>query len=141
MCYVGLPAPASKLFVTNARLRTIYGNTVMFPPSRFLQEIPEELIEKQVVQQIVKQDRYSQALRSGDQSDRKVLCRLEKEPAAAERPAISDWKAGDKVEHAKWGGGTVVEVRGEGDSLEVKVAFPGMGIRQLMVKFAPLNRI
>ena len=141
LCYVGVTRARQQLYITNARLRTIYGTTVVYPESRFLREIPEELLDRQVVQQAVKQDRYSQVLRPAPSRPTSALPGISKEPVAPERIVISDWKAGDKVEHTKWGGGTVVEVRGKGDDLEVKVAFPGMGIRQLMVKFAPLNRI
>ncbi|HWQ61150.1 MAG TPA: 3'-5' exonuclease, partial [Negativicutes bacterium] len=133
LCYVGITRAQRKLFLTNARMRTIYGNTVTYPPSRFLQEIPEALVDKH----IVKQDRYSQALAPAPPSPLRT-------PVAptlkADKPA-GNWQAGDKVEHAKWGVGTVVEVRGAGDSQEVKVAFPGMGIRQLMAKFAPLKKV
>jgi DNA helicase-2/ATP-dependent DNA helicase PcrA len=132
LCYVGITRARRRLFLTNAKLRTIYGNTVMYPPSRFLQEIPETLVDKHSVVR----DRYSSAL--GPASKPLVT------PAAptfkSDKPA-GDWWAGDKVEHAKWGVGTIVEVRGDGDSQEVKVAFPGMGIRQLMAKFAPLKKV
>jgi DNA helicase-2/ATP-dependent DNA helicase PcrA len=132
LCYVGITRARRRLFLTNAKLRTIYGNTVMYPPSRFLQEIPETLVDKHSVVR----DRYSSAL--GPASKPLVT------PAAptfqSDKPA-GDWRAGDKVEHAKWGVGTIVEVRGDGDSQEVKVAFPGMGIRQLMAKFAPLKKV
>ncbi len=143
LCYVGITRAQRKLFLTNARMRNIYGNTVMYPPSRFLREIPEALVEQHIVRQERHsqdrpgQDRYSQALAPAAPSPLRT-------PVAptlkADRPA-GNWRAGDKVEHAKWGVGTVVEVRGEGDSQEVKVAFPGMGIRQLMAKFAPLKKV
>jgi DNA helicase-2/ATP-dependent DNA helicase PcrA len=132
LCYVGITRAQRRLFLTNAKLRTIYGNTVMYPPSRFLQEIPEALVEKHNV----KRDRYSPALSPAPSPLRTPAAPTLK----ADKPA-GDWRAGDKVEHAKWGVGTIVEVRGEGDGQEVKVAFPGMGIRQLMAKFAPLKKL
>ena len=62
LCYVGITRAQHKLFITNAKLRTIYGNSVMYPPSRFLKEIPEELVARHVV----KHTRYSQALAPSD---------------------------------------------------------------------------
>ncbi len=53
----------------------------------------------------------------------------------------TEWRIGDKAEHAKWGTGMVVDVRGEGDRQELKVAFPGRGIKQLVVAYAPLKKI
>jgi len=133
LCYVGITRAQRKLFVTNARLRTIYGNSVMYLPSRFLKEIPEELVEKPVV----KREPSSQ----GRMPMPSTIVPMSPLPQRAAPKPDADWKAGDKVEHSKWGTGTVVEVRGSGDSQEVKVAFPGLGIRQLMVKFAPLTKI
>jgi DNA helicase II / ATP-dependent DNA helicase PcrA len=133
LCYVGITRAQRKLFVTNAKLRTIYGNTVMYPSSRFLNEIPEELVDKH----IVKHDRYSRALAPAISTVRP----LPPLPPTVANKSSDNWKAGDKAEHTKWGVGTVVEVRGNGDSQEVKIAFPGLGIRQLMVKFAPLTRV
>lgn len=132
LCYVGITRARRRLYITNARMRTIYGNTVMYPPSRFLTEIPRELLEEQVV----KPDRYSAALRPAP-----TPLRTPAAPPPARPAAAADWRAGDKAQHAKWGVGTVVEVRGEADNQEVKVAFPGLGIRQLMVKFAPLTKV
>ena len=135
LCYVGITRAQRKLFITNARMRTIYGNTVMYPPSRFLQEIPETLVEKHIVKP--SRDRYSQALAPAAPPPLRTAAA----PTLKTDKPAGDWRAGDKVEHAKWGVGTVVEVRGAGDSQEVKVAFPGMGIRQLMAKFAPLKKV
>ena len=53
----------------------------------------------------------------------------------------NDWRAGDKAQHKKFGVGTVVEVRGIGDNQELKIAFPGNGVKSLAVKFAPLVKV
>ncbi|MDR3560037.1 MAG: DNA helicase PcrA [Negativicutes bacterium] len=135
LCYVGITRARQKLFVSNARIRTIYGNSVMYPPSRFLKEIPEELVDRPTV----RREPSAQGRMPMPSTVVRPLSPLP--PSAPPRAASGDWKAGDKAEHTKWGVGTVVEVRGSGDSQEVKIAFPGMGIRQLMVQFAPLTRV
>ncbi|HMM22508.1 MAG TPA: DNA helicase PcrA [Selenomonadales bacterium] len=137
ICYVGITRAQRRLYITNARMRTIYGNTVMYPPSRFLNELPEEVVEDYKIRK-EPLNRYSAALSPAPAPLRAAGAQR---PLGTEKPSGgADWKAGDKARHAKWGVGTVVEVRGNGDNQEVKVAFPGMGIRQLMVKFAPLAR-
>lgn len=143
LCYVGITRAERKLYVSNARMRTIYGNTVTYPPSRFLQEIPEDFVERFGT----RQNRYSQstqpaaATTNADKS-RLTLVKTPAPAPAAERPAArQDWRVGDKAQHSKWGIGTVVGVRGSGDDLELQVAFPGEGIRKLMVKFAPLIKV
>ena len=51
-----------------------------------------------------------------------------------------DWQVGDKAAHGKWGVGTVVSVKGSGDGLELDIAFPSMGIKRLLAKFAPITK-
>jgi DNA helicase-2/ATP-dependent DNA helicase PcrA len=134
LCYVGITRAQRKLYVTHARMRTIYGNSVMYPPSRFLTEIPRELIEAHNVRPAVKDIRTAQR----GTSERPRLSLVKNEQPAKPRQEL---RAGDKVQHAKWGIGTIVEIRESGDDQEVKVAFPGQGIRQLSLKFAPLTKV
>jgi len=145
LCYVGITRARTKLYITNARMRTIYGNTVMYPPSRFISEIPENLVERHVRQTFQAKSSnsmYGSATRPVSTPSRRPMPQAGgSAPRAAVPRAGGEWKAGDKAQHAKWGLGTVVEVRGTGDQQEIKVAFPGMGIRQLMVLFAPLTRV
>jgi len=51
------------------------------------------------------------------------------------------WRAGDKARHGKWGVGTVVSVKGEGEEVELKIAFPQIGIKGLMQKYAPIEKV
>ena len=62
-------------------------------------------------------------------------------PKPVAKSASSDYKDGMKVRHAKFGEGTVINVKGEGDNKLVTVAFKGVGIKQLSVKYAPLERV
>jgi DNA helicase II / ATP-dependent DNA helicase PcrA len=51
------------------------------------------------------------------------------------------WKVGDKAVHGKWGTGTVVSVKGEGEGIELDIAFPKpVGIKRLLAKFAPITK-
>ncbi|MDD3115164.1 MAG: ATP-dependent DNA helicase PcrA, partial [Anaerovibrio sp.] len=51
------------------------------------------------------------------------------------------WKTGDKAAHAKWGTGTVVAVSGSGEETEIQISFPGIGLKKLMQKYAPLKKL
>ena len=53
----------------------------------------------------------------------------------------SDWKAGDKVSHKKWGTGTVVRVSGKAKDMELDVAFAQQGVKRLLAAFAPIEKI
>lgn len=58
------------------------------------------------------------------------------------RPDLSvQWKVGDKAKHNKWGVGTIVSVKGSGEEVELKIAFPGQGIKALMQKYAPIQKV
>jgi DNA helicase-2/ATP-dependent DNA helicase PcrA len=58
------------------------------------------------------------------------------------RPDTSvEWKVGDKAQHGKWGVGTVVSVKGEGEEVELKIAFPDQGVKGLMQKYAPISKV
>lgn len=51
------------------------------------------------------------------------------------------WKAGDKAQHGKWGIGTVIQVEGSGEETQLQIAFNGMGVKKLMVKYAPIKKV
>ena len=58
------------------------------------------------------------------------------------RPDMSvKWSVGDKAKHGKWGIGTVVSVKGSGEEVELKIAFPGQGVKGLMQKYAPITKV
>ena len=58
------------------------------------------------------------------------------------RPDTSiTWHVGDKARHRKWGVGTVVSVKGTGEEVELKIAFPGQGVKGLMQKYAPIEKV
>jgi len=166
LAYVGITRAEERLFMTCVRMRTLFGRTNVNAPSRFLQEIPVELLEGSPVA-----DRgygsgggfgQRDAGRSfgGAQTGAASRMGMAQRTAAAagspfSRPAAQaggklpghgaaaglDWKVGDRVKHGKWGNGTVVKVKGSGDDTELDIAFPSpTGIKKLLAKFAPIER-
>lgn len=140
LCYVGITRAEKYLFMSNARMRTIYGHTVSYPPSRFLQEVPRGLLhiyKRSVVQR--------QAPREERRSDNCSTANWFLQPKSSfiprENSSGSSFTAGDKVSHSKWGTGTVVSVKNTEDGQEVKVAFAGAGIRSLLTKYAVLKKL
>ena len=143
LCYVGITRAERFLYLSNARVRTIFGRTAPHPPSRFLGEIPRSLIhvyKRPVLQRVVvpqesvRQERPKNA--NWFLSPKSSF--MPKESSAA---AGSSFRAGDKVSHAKWGAGTVVSVKDQPDGQEVQVAFAGAGIRSLLTKYAVLKKL
>lgn len=148
LCYVGITRAKEKLFLSSTKMRTIYGNTVTYPPSRFLQEIPARLVKT-----IKRQERFS-ALENFKQVSEKYSARPQKpastfnphsfmpqKPAAAAGDTGTRFNTGDRVSHSKWGEGMVVSVKDSPDGQEVKVAFAGAGVRSLLTKYAVLKKL
>lgn len=138
LMYVGVTRAEKELFISNAKMRTLFGRTSMNPESRFIAEIPSELIEN-----LNETKKPTSSLNSANSARR-----LEKRPPVSRPIAAStggddiSWAVGDKAEHKKWGIGTVVSVKGSGEGKELDIAFPSpVGIKRLLAKFAPINRV
>lgn len=166
-CYVGITRAQRKLFLTYAGMRSLYGHTSMNPPSRFLEEINEEHLEelesnrrKNSFQSEMSSYGYSSGSYGNtgwsqnrtkssfqtSQTRQTANAAPAKKTAAPKGPSIKPntsviWKAGDKARHGKWGIGTVVSVRGTGEETELKIAFPDIGIKGLMQKYAPIEKV
>ncbi len=141
LAYVGITRAEEELYVTNAQMRTIFGRTSMNKESRFISEIPEGLIE---TLHEVKPKRESFSTKSKPTTTTTTRSR-----SAFVRPAAKTtggeqigWSVGDKASHQKWGIGTVVSVKGDGDAKELDIAFPSpIGIKRLLAKFAPVTKV
>ena len=121
LAYVGITRAERKLYLTSAWSRTLWGATNYNPPSRFLKEVPTELLEP-----AEKRDRNARvASRSGP----------------SHTVSSDEISAGDRVRHDKWGVGTVREVIGGGDRAEAVVLFDGEGKKRLLLAWAPLERV
>lgn len=127
LCYVGITRAMERLYLTHAQQRMYFGRTMVNPPSRFLAEIPEELLPRP------KKANKDMTYRTGHQNPIAEKTLVKK--------VIADFKAGDKVKHNKFGEGTVIQLSGSGDDVEVKVAFAGLGVKALILKYAPLEKV
>ena len=146
LCYVGITRAQSRVFLTRAQTRMLYGETQMNPPSRFLSEIPEKLLEsrKKAPVRTLLQQQYAQGPQRRDVKKNSPLRQpvVQPQSALSANPAASvEWKVGDKAAHGKWGVGMVVEVKGSGENQEVKIAFPNQGIKALSLKYAPIKKV
>lgn len=141
LCYVGITRARQKLYLTNTRMRTMYGKLKPYTPSRFLKEIPSDLVQQVEVEE--SQRRKTQVMRRYDTyaSERAVsTAAYSGIPKNRSQGARYDWKAGDKVIHKLWGKGKVLSVSGTGKSMILKLQFPGRQVRQVMAAFAPLEK-
>ncbi|MCA1032915.1 DNA helicase PcrA [Bacillus timonensis] len=136
LAYVGITRAEEELFISNAQMRTLFGRTNINPVSRFIGEIPEELLDNLNEKERKSEAPFAAARRT---EQRRVFSRPSLTSTGGDE---LDWYVGDKAEHKKWGIGTVVSVKGEGDSKELDIAFPKpTGIKRLLAKFAPISKV
>jgi DNA helicase II / ATP-dependent DNA helicase PcrA len=132
LAYVGITRARERLYLTRAAFRNWWGRPAYHTPSRFLSEIPASLMEW-------KRDAKAAAAASTPASSR-VAAR----PGVASvgNRSIPALTPGDRVNHDKFGLGTVVSADGYGDSAEAKIDFGGeYGLKHLVLRYAPLEKL
>ena len=127
LCYVALTRAKEKVFLSRSLAHMLYGRTNRNLPSRFIGEIPANLLNDLSYRK--KQNSFST---SNGLSHKPI------QPQNMDK--AEKFNIGDKVAHNKWGIGVVVGIKGSGDDLEYKVAFPSQGIKTLIAKYAPIKR-
>ncbi|WP_299427831.1 ATP-dependent helicase [uncultured Meiothermus sp.] len=118
--YVGITRAQDSLYLSYAEERETFGKREFTRPSRFLEDIPQDLLKE---------------VGAFGDSAAPVLSSNRRDPKP--RTQLSEFKGGEKVKHPKFGSGTVVAALGG----EVTVMFPGLGLKKLAVKFAGLERL
>ena len=134
LAYVGITRAEKELYISNATTRTVFGRTSSYLPSRFIDEIPEELVDGLRAKRKVPDDikrHVPQHMSVTSRPVRKPIVRNE---------VIADWKIGDTAIHSKWGNGKVINVAGEGAGMKLTIEFPTQGVRVVMAKFAPVKK-
>lgn len=156
LAYVGITRAEQILFLTNANTRTLFGKTSYNRPTRFICEIDDELIQHQGLARPVNSSfgvKYSkeqptqfgqgmslqQALQARkSNSQPQVTAQLQ--ALNANNSHETSWEIGDVATHKKWGDGTVLEVSGSGKTQELKINFPGIGLKKLLASVAPISK-
>ncbi len=134
LCYVGMTRAKERLYLLRAFRRHSMGMSQHNPPSRFLKDIPHELI----AQRSAVASQYEAAER-GPQRFREENARRDDRPLVPEEQVFA---GGEKVRHPRFGEGIVVSCQIVPDDQEITIAFKGeAGIKKLMLSFAPLERL
>ncbi|WP_018130790.1 DNA helicase PcrA [Effusibacillus pohliae] len=164
LCYVGITRAEERLFLTTCWSRTLFGQTRINSESRFLQEIPQELIEEGGTG--AEQSGNFGRMRRGMHSEGTSRVTAAELPDRAVAGSAGggrgfgggrigthipqgfgadlsvSWEIGDKVKHKSWGEGTIIDRSGDGENLELTVRFaPPTGTRKLLAKFAPIQKL
>ncbi|WP_318467283.1 DNA helicase II [Photobacterium leiognathi] len=124
LCYVGMTRAMQKLYITYAEMRRLYGKDNFHKPSRFIREIPEQFVEevrmKAQVSRPASSGRFSQVQVNNNFNE-------------------TGFNLGQRVEHPKFGEGTIINFEGSGAQSRVQVAFNGEGIKWLVTQYAKLT--
>jgi DNA helicase-2/ATP-dependent DNA helicase PcrA len=137
LAYVGITRARQRLYVTRSVMRSAWGAPAFNPPSRFLEEIPSEVLDwrrEEPVGRSIPSGGYgsspsssSAALRLGDR-------------IVGVGPVMS-LAAGERVTHQKFGLGTVVSTSGSGDKTEATIDFGSAGVKRLLLRYAPVEKL
>ena len=160
LAYVGITRARERLHLSHAWCRTMFGSTQYNPPSRFLAEIPEQLVttiqgERRTAptrssgwggstpsmwggsRRANDDDDWSGSVIGGRRSDESTLAPPPPQKSGADR---LDLKVGDDVLHDKFGDGVIIAMEGNGEKATATVNFPGVGQKQLLLAWAPLKK-
>lgn len=160
LAYVGITRAEKTLYLTNANSRLLYGRTNYNQPSRFIREISSDLLDYQGLArpantsfkasyvngqtsqfgQGVSLAQALQTRKSAAQPARHLGGDLPFGESITSEPTGSDWSIGDTAIHKKWGEGTVLEVSGSGQQQELKINFPGLGLKKVLAAIAPIKK-
>jgi DNA helicase-2/ATP-dependent DNA helicase PcrA len=115
LAYVGITRAKQRLYLTSAVSRSLWGGSNWNPPSRFLKEIPDDLVN----------------LMGSTPVEGPVYPDLRRTPA--------DWQVGQEIVHDRWGAGVITALSGRGEKTEATVWFTDEGEKRLLIAYAPIK--
>ncbi len=159
LCYVGITRAERRLYLSHAWSRLLFGSTTSNIPSRFLNEIPDELVRDVGGGAYLPRRRgpgraHADADADGESGtpgrtlfgrgrpapDDDLPHRADRKPLPSTGAERLGLVPGDRVVHRTWGDGTVTETAAEGDDAEAVVDFASVGTKRLLLRMAPLER-
>ncbi|MBZ2131239.1 DNA helicase PcrA [Streptococcus gordonii] len=162
LAYVGITRAEKILYLTNANSRMLYGKTNYNQPTRFLREISSDLLDYQGLARPANSSfkvSYTNSDTSKFGQGMSLAQALQERKRQAAPSSISTgslpfgkssqnqpsepdvaWAIGDIAHHKKWGDGTVLAVSGSGNSQELKINFPEVGLKKVLASIAPIEK-
>lgn len=169
LCYVAITRAKKHLFITNTKKRTLYGSTTYSIPSRFIDEIPENLLSETSIENKENKGARNNQNTWLDSEYKRVETYLSNRNRVSEnierkvRPSIGvsvdsflknlagnnqvksnntlKYKVGMEVKHKKFGVGIIENIEPEGDDFKLEIMFDGSGFKRLMANYTPLEII
>jgi len=134
--YVGITRAREKRYLIGARSRRFFGKEERPTPSRFVSELPEELVEvKNLYTGLLRESTSSGFSPRGKSATRRTASASSAAAPRTPKPGNSGYKAGKKIHHPSFGPGTITKVEGEGDSAKVTVSFLAHGVKKIIAAY------
>ncbi len=137
LAYVGITRARQRLYLSRSVTRSAWGTPAFNPPSRFLEEIPPSALDWR------REEPVGRAASSGgygsSPSSSSAALRLGDRPVG--KGPVMSLEAGERVTHQKFGLGTVVSVSGVGDKAEASIDFGSAGVKRLLLRYAPVEKL
>ncbi|HTW08593.1 MAG TPA: 3'-5' exonuclease, partial [Acidimicrobiales bacterium] len=137
LCYVGVTRAKERLYLSYAWCRSLWGEAQYNPPSRFISEIPEHLLRSSgavrrrgLGREEVRSQMVEAALRRGRVGS----------PVHGTGADSLGLRAGERIVHARYGEGIILDLTGEGDDAEAVIRFPSVGEKRFSLHLAPIKR-
>jgi DNA helicase II / ATP-dependent DNA helicase PcrA len=142
LAYVGLTRAQQRLYVSRAVVRWAWGAPQHNPASRFCDEIPLTLVDwRRTEEAQTSWVNTSATSRAGDAGGGRRWTGASTVTAASAARPVPSLEPGDRVSHDTFGLGTVVSLRGQGERTQAAVDFGSQGVKQLLLRFAPLEKV
>ena len=159
LAYVGITRAEEVLYMTNASSRMLFGRSSYNQPSRFLREIDDDLLtytgqarkantafnttyktaNSGTTRQFGSGVSLADAIK-GRKSAVSSTASVSARQGVVANP-VGEWHIGDTAHHKKWGDGMVLDVSGTGSNMELKIAFPEVGLKRLLAQMAPIEKV
>jgi DNA helicase-2/ATP-dependent DNA helicase PcrA len=149
--YVGMTRAEEKLYLSSARFRRFFGNTdqQVSEPSRFLTEIPQELVEDAGESRRRPAVQYQGATYNSVDAVTRALGGGIRQPAASSstvakaapgrKSSGGKWTLGTRIRHPRFGNGTILRTEGDGDDMKLTISFMSHGLKKMIAKYAELE--
>ena len=141
LAYVGLTRAQRNLYVSRSQYRSVWGAPNYNPASRFLQEIPEELIDWQSANQSLVSSKSGIGSEKTNIKMRSNFAASAKSKSTKPKNQTMQLTVGERVSHDTFGLGTVVAVNGDGDRAEATIDFGSAGEKRLLLRYAPVEKL
>jgi DNA helicase-2/ATP-dependent DNA helicase PcrA len=135
LAYVGVTRARKQLYISRAAMRMQFGTTSMNAPSRFLEELPDSLVHWRRTGRDL-----SRRVSDGGRGAAPALSQAAGSARRTSGPIVA-LTAGDNVLHPKFGLGTVVSTAGEADKSEAHIDFGSEGVKRLLLRYAPVEKL